>query len=121
MSWLGPITYSPICDYVVRQSCVRGVQATMSDNEETLLTQQQLAALLGISERTLERWRSEHLGPSFVRLVGRGSVRYRKADVDQWLEDQLVRRSRSYVRVEGSECLHESWCSRIGRSPRSVT
>jgi excisionase family DNA binding protein len=92
----------------------------MCDEGQTLLNQKQLATLLGISERTLERWRSEHLGPPFVRLVGSGSVRYRKADVDQWLETQLVRPSQTYVRVKGSDRLVASWNARTSQSPRSV-
>lgn len=92
----------------------------MGDEGTALLNQQQLASLLGLSERTLERWRSEHLGPPFVRLVGLGSVRYRKTDIDEWLKVQVVHPSRSHVRIKGSEELIASWRSGIGRSPRSV-
>jgi excisionase family DNA binding protein len=49
-----------------------------------LLTQQQLAEELQVSVRTLERWRREGAGPPWVR-VGR-SPRYRRDDVDHWLE-----------------------------------
>jgi excisionase family DNA binding protein len=49
-----------------------------------LLTQQQLADELQVSVRTLERWRREGTGPSWVR-VGR-SPRYRRQDIDRWLE-----------------------------------
>jgi excisionase family DNA binding protein len=51
-----------------------------------LLTQQQLADELQVSLRTLERWRQEGTGPAFIR-VGR-SPRYRRSDVDAWLERQ---------------------------------
>jgi len=111
---------TPECGYVRFVGSVRGKQADMCDDGPTLLTQQQLATLLSISARTLERWRSEHQGPPFVRLVGQGSVRYRRADIDQWLEGQLVRPSRSYVRIQGSERLHACWNSRIRQSSRSV-
>jgi len=99
---------------------VECVGCGMSAEGTALLNQEQLASLLGLSERTLERWRSEHLGPPFVRLVGLGSVRYRKDDIDQWLEEQLVRPRRTFERVQGSERLQASWSSGIGRSPRSV-
>jgi excisionase family DNA binding protein len=49
-----------------------------------LLTQQQLAKELQVSVRTLERWRREGTGPPWVR-VGR-SPRYRRQDIDRWLE-----------------------------------
>jgi excisionase family DNA binding protein len=51
-----------------------------------LLTQQLLAEELQVSVRTLERWRQEGTGPAFIR-VGR-SPRYRRSDVDAWLERQ---------------------------------
>ena len=43
-----------------------------------------VAAYLGVSERTLEDWRYRSRGPRFVRVGA--NVRYRKTDVDQWLE-----------------------------------
>jgi excisionase family DNA binding protein len=53
---------------------------------DALLTQQQLADELQVSVRTLERWRQEGIGPTFIQ-VGR-SPRYRRSDVDAWLEQQ---------------------------------
>jgi excisionase family DNA binding protein len=53
---------------------------------DKLLTQQQLADELEVSLRTLERWRQQGTGPAFIR-VGR-SPRYRRADIDAWLERQ---------------------------------
>jgi excisionase family DNA binding protein len=55
-------------------------------DDRGLLTQQQLADELQVSMRTLERWRQEGTGPAFVR-VGR-SLRYRRSDIDAWLERQ---------------------------------
>jgi excisionase family DNA binding protein len=52
----------------------------------SLLTQQQLADELQVSVRTLERWRQEGTGPAFIQ-VGR-APRYRRADVDAWLEQR---------------------------------
>ena len=42
------------------------------------LNQKQLAARWCISEATLERWRSEGLGPKFLKLCGR--VLYRQVE-----------------------------------------
>jgi excisionase family DNA binding protein len=58
---------------------------------EELLTQQQLADELQVSLRTLERWRQDGTGPAYIR-VGR-SPRYRRSDIDAWLEQQ--RRTKS--------------------------
>ena len=39
-----------------------------------------------VSERTLQRWRLEEVGPKFLKL-GR-LVRYRKSDLDRWVDGQ---------------------------------
>lgn len=50
---------------------------------EKLLKPCQLAAILGISQKTLEQWRWRKIGPKFVKV---GSlVRYRPTDVLDWL------------------------------------
>ena len=42
--------------------------------------QRQLAARWDISEATLERWRSEGIGPKFLKLCAR--VLYRQVDIE---------------------------------------
>jgi predicted DNA-binding transcriptional regulator AlpA len=54
---------------------------------QSLLTQSECAELLRLSERTLERLRVTGAGPKFLRI--RHSVRYRPADVEQWLASRL--------------------------------
>jgi hypothetical protein len=49
--------------------------------------QRQLAARWDISEATLERWRSEGIGPKFLKLCGR--VLYRQVDIDAFEESCL--------------------------------
>lgn len=52
-----------------------------------LLTSNQVAEMLGVTEWCLRNWR--HLGtkgPKFVK-VGERFVRYRQSDVEAWLED----------------------------------
>jgi predicted DNA-binding transcriptional regulator AlpA len=56
---------------------------------QPLLTQRQCAEMLALSERTLERLRVTGAGPKFLRI--RHSVRYRPADVEQWLASRIVR------------------------------
>jgi predicted DNA-binding transcriptional regulator AlpA len=48
------------------------------------------AAYIGKPERTLGQWRYLGRGPAYIKLEN-GSIRYRKADVDAWLEGQVVR------------------------------
>ena len=57
-----------------------------------LLTTEEAAAHVGVSPRTLERYRVTGAGPRFLK-VGR-KVLYRLADLDAWLESR-VRRSTS--------------------------
>ncbi len=65
--------------------------------QEPLLTQQRLSNLINVSERTLERWRVEGSGPTYVK-AGR-KVLYRPDDVDGWLA--ASRRKSTSEQVEG--------------------
>lgn len=47
----------------------------------------QAAEYLGLQKSTLEAWRSRGGGPRFARL-GR-AIRYRKVDLDSWVEARL--------------------------------
>jgi len=59
----------------------------LSREPPALLSEQEVAAWLGVSLRTLRRWRLEHgYGPPIVR-VGR-FVRYRRGEVEAWIEEQ---------------------------------
>jgi hypothetical protein len=49
-----------------------------------LVDRQTAAGILGISPRTLDRWHVLRIGPA--RLVMRTWVRYRRADLDAWVE-----------------------------------
>jgi predicted site-specific integrase-resolvase len=46
------------------------------------LNQEQLAERLGVSQRTLEGWRSRGKGPVYLRLGGR--VAYRVIDIERF-------------------------------------
>ena len=51
------------------------------------MNQGQLANRWGVSEATLERWRSEGIGPQYLKLGGR--VMYREIDVEAYEQDCL--------------------------------
>lgn len=53
-------------------------------NQATYLNQAEAAGLLRISERTLERWRVEGVGPRFRRFGRR--VIYSKLDLENWAD-----------------------------------
>jgi excisionase family DNA binding protein len=59
---------------------------TISSVDERLWTEQEAADYLQVAVGTLRRWRAEGTGPPALR-VGR-NVRYRRSDVDGWLERQ---------------------------------
>lgn len=56
--------------------------------EQSLLTQRETSRVLHISQRTLQKWRSEGRGPRWLR-VGR-RIWYRPADIEEWLDEQVV-------------------------------
>ena len=51
------------------------------------LNQRQLAERWGVSEASLERWRTEGIGPQFLKLQGR--VLYRMVDIEAFEESCL--------------------------------
>ena len=57
-----------------------------------LLTPAEAAEILRISPATLPRWRWAGEGPDFVR-IGR-SIRYRREDLDRYIQRGAVRMSR---------------------------
>lgn len=56
---------------------------------ERLFNEQATAEFLGLTLASLRKWRWERKGPAYVK-VGR-LVRYRKADLEAWLDQQTVR------------------------------
>jgi predicted site-specific integrase-resolvase len=63
------------------------------------LNQRQLADRWDVSEATLERWRSEGIGPVFLKLQGR--VLYRLEDVEAFESDSL--RKSTSARVDAGD------------------
>ena len=61
------------------------------NNLDPLLTAQQLAEYLEVPLATLYAWRYRREGPPGFR-AGR-HLRYRKSDIDQWINDQLQMRT----------------------------
>jgi hypothetical protein len=55
---------------------------------DPLLTEAQASHALNLSVRTLQAWRGQGRGPSFVR-AGR-AVRYRSTDLASWINEQTV-------------------------------
>jgi excisionase family DNA binding protein len=56
-------------------------------NDISLLTPEEVADRLKISIRTLQTWRSRGKGPRIVRYGN--LVRYRDADLREWIEQHL--------------------------------
>ncbi|MEO3853718.1 helix-turn-helix domain-containing protein [Acrocarpospora sp. B8E8] len=58
-----------------------------SGGRRPLATEDDLAEFLDKPKGTLRNWRYRGIGPTWARLEG-GSVRYRWADVERWLDQQ---------------------------------
>lgn len=52
-------------------------------NRPEVMNEHQVAELLGMSVTSLRRWRASRMGPKFLK-IGK-SVRYRRPDVETWL------------------------------------
>jgi phage terminase Nu1 subunit (DNA packaging protein) len=53
-------------------------------DDETLMTEQELADYCRVSLGTVQRWRYQSIGPPVLWAGDR--PRYRRRDVDEWLE-----------------------------------
>lgn len=61
---------------------------------ETLLTQKELAARWGISERWVEKLRARGTGPAFLKLGDSPTlktIRYRLADIEAYEEERRTK------------------------------
>jgi predicted DNA-binding transcriptional regulator AlpA len=56
------------------------------------MTVREVADWLGVDPQTLYYWRHTHRGPRSLTL--HGGVRYRRADIEKWLERDAKRGSR---------------------------
>lgn len=60
---------------------------------KTRLRPPEAATYLGLTEKTLANWRSQDVGPAYIKVAGR--VQYLVADLDQWLERFRVETARA--------------------------
>jgi excisionase family DNA binding protein len=58
-------------------------------NNDNLLTTPEAAHYVRLGKPTLERFRISGDGPRYCKLGG--AVRYRRTDLDAWLESRLIR------------------------------
>ena len=56
----------------------------LENRTEALLTVAEVATWLGVAEGTLRYWRHVHRGPPSLSVGG--AVRYRRTDIEEWLE-----------------------------------
>jgi predicted DNA-binding transcriptional regulator AlpA len=63
------------------------------------LTPGQASKYLGVSEAALRLWRSRGEGPRHFR-AGEKLIRYRRADLDSWIETRLSEPSTSSISTE---------------------
>ena len=74
----------------MRQKTASARSRGAARDPEALLGQSEAAALIGVSERTLESWRWRGGGPPFVK-ISRRAVRYRRRDIQQWVSERIQR------------------------------
>ncbi len=60
------------------------------DYSTKLINEHEAADYIGHSVRALQNWRVRGGGPKFVKISHR-SIRYRRCDLNKWIESRLVR------------------------------
>jgi len=61
---------------------------TLHESSDSLFTESQTAQYLNFTPRCLQAWRQRGGGPKYVRISSR-AIRYRKIDLDDWIEERL--------------------------------
>lgn len=59
---------------------------------DPLLNPTEAATYLGLAVHTLRVWRTRGEGPTYIKVGA--AVRYRRTDLDAWLDSRTVRPSR---------------------------
>ena len=80
------MTFSAVLSYALTYA-QEGLYVTVKD--ERPATTKEVADFLGLEPHTLECWRSEGRGPSYLKLA-KGHVRYSWPAVREWLASQAV-------------------------------
>jgi predicted DNA-binding transcriptional regulator AlpA len=63
-------------------------EATPQQHCNPLLTEKDVGHLLNLTPSCLQAWRLKGDGPPFIRISAK-CIRYRPADVETWIEDNL--------------------------------
>ena len=58
-------------------------------SSSAFLSESAAADYLGISKKTLQRWRFDHKGPAYAKLNNK-MIRYNQVDLDEWMNQQIV-------------------------------
>lgn len=72
-----------------------------SDYLYRLINEREAADYLGYTVRALQNWRVRGGGPKFVR-VSRRSIRYRRRDLNAWIEAHLCSHTSEPLAVEAA-------------------
>ena len=83
---------------LVRERCIIRMGVVLSEPFQGQPLGGRSIMQMGVSEATLERWRSEGIGPRYLKLQGR--VMYREKDIEAY-EANCLRQSTSISIADG--------------------
>ena len=63
-------------------------QAQLNDRQRLYLTADEAAVKLGVTKRTLEKWRINGIGPKYI-TVGEKKIGYREQDLIDYLNSNV--------------------------------
>lgn len=66
--------------------------ATNLRRDLDLITEDELAEMLGVKASTLYSWRTDEIGPDWVKLVK--GIYYRRQDVKDWIARNVIIQNR---------------------------
>lgn len=78
-------------------------------NDYQLLTEAQVAELIGLSQRALQSWRNKGIGPNFVKINNK-VVRYRYGDLVAWVNQNTA----TTLKAAMDKCAEETMQKYLG-------
>ena len=89
---------------------------SISGDPEYVMSQKEVEALLGVSNKFLEAGRANGFGPPFT-YVSERVIRYRRGDLIDWLRSRTARSTKDYKKIAAAAEKEKS--KRLKAKPRS--
>ena len=87
--WRVPVRHCIACPHTSAYDMARPIASEgRHEQMDKLMSGPEVAARLGVCDRTLKRWRMKGDGPPFIRYTATSAVRYHPREVNAWIDSR---------------------------------